>query len=107
MAVTAGFTHRDPSQAAIGFEAGGPLDLLPPDPVLAGFAQDAVEAGLGRLSDDELIGLLCGARRLSSWQSAIELAAVTELDARRLAQADRPGASSAPASTSATSWPPR
>src|SRR5262249_33762422 len=32
---------------------------------------------------DELIGLLGGARRLSSWSAELELAAVAELDARR------------------------
>jgi hypothetical protein len=69
------------------------LDLLAPDPVLAGFADDAVRDGLGRLSDDELVGLLAAARRLSSWQAATELAAVAELDARRLAAAERPGMS--------------
>src|ERR1022692_742452 len=56
------------SPCAAGFAAGGSLDLLTPDPVLAGFAQDAVDAGLGLISDDELVGLLCAARRLSSWQ---------------------------------------
>jgi hypothetical protein len=94
-AIAAGFTHRDPSPRAAGFAAGGPLDLLAPDPVLAGYAQDAFEAGLGTLGDDELVGLLCAARRLSSWQAAMELAAVTELDARRMARADRPGSSRA------------
>ena len=92
-AMAAGFTHRDPDPCAAGFAAGGPLDLLAPDPVLAGYAQDAFEAGLGTLGDDELIGLLCATRRLSSWQAAMELAAVTELDARRMAQAERPGSS--------------
>jgi hypothetical protein len=90
-AMAAGFTHRDPSPCATGFAAGGPLDLLAPDPVLAGYAQDAFEAGLGTLGDDELVGLLCAARRLSSWQAAMELAAVTELDSRRIARAGRPG----------------
>jgi hypothetical protein len=91
----AGFTHRDPAPGAAGFAAGGPLDLLAPDPVLAGFAQDAVDDGLGQLSDDELVGLLCAARRLSSWQAAVELAAVSELDSRRLAQSEQPRGSRA------------
>jgi len=89
----AGFTHRDRVPGAAGFAVGGPLDVLAPDPVLAGFAQDAVDGGLGTLSDDELVGLLGAARRLSSWQAAAELAAVAELDARRLAAAERPGMS--------------
>ncbi len=54
---------------------------------------EAFEAGLAGLSDDELVGLLCAARRLSSWQAGMELAAVGELDARRRAQAARPGSS--------------
>jgi hypothetical protein len=72
-----------PSAAGIGFAAGGPLDQMTPNPILAGFAADAFDDGLGRLSDDELMGLLTAARRLSSWQAWMELAAVTELDQRR------------------------
>src|SRR5215469_14269432 len=56
-----------------GFGSGGPLDLLPPDPVLAFAVAGAHEGGLGRLSDDELVGLLGAARRLSSWQAGAEL----------------------------------
>src|SRR5215467_7509696 len=55
-----------------GFAAGGVADELPPGPVLAGLADDAWAAGLGRLSDDELIGVLCAARRLASWSAALE-----------------------------------
>src|SRR5215467_7842924 len=69
----------------------GPLDALAPDPVLAGLVQDALDAGLERRSDDELVGLLRAARRLTSWQAGVELAVVGELDARRRAQAVRPG----------------
>jgi hypothetical protein len=74
-----------------GFAADGPLDSLSPGPALAGFTADAFENGLGKLSDDELVGVLLAARRLSSWQEALELTAVSELDARRLRQAARPG----------------
>ncbi len=88
--LAAGFTHDLPTEAAVGFAAGGALDLMVPDPVLAGFAADAYEAGLGQLSDDELIGMLCATRRLASWQTAMELSAVAELDARRQARAARP-----------------
>ncbi|HET9899022.1 MAG TPA: DUF222 domain-containing protein [Streptosporangiaceae bacterium] len=88
--LAAGFRRDGPAEAAVGFAAGGVLDLMAPDPVLAGFAADAHDAGLGRLSDDELVGLLCAARRLSSWQAAIELSAVAELDARRQARAAHP-----------------
>ena len=80
---------RLPRQAGdgCGFAAGGVADELPPGPVLAGFAGDAWAAGLGRLSDDELIGVLRAARRLTSWSAALELAAVTDLAARREAEA--------------------
>src|SRR5690348_1701376 len=53
-----------------GFAAGGVTDELSPGPVLAGFADDAWTAGLGRLSDDELIGVLRASRRLASWAAA-------------------------------------
>jgi hypothetical protein len=68
-----------------GFESGGPLDVLPPDPVLAFSAAGAYDGGLGGLSDDELVGLLGASRRLSSWQAAVELDVVAELDRRRAA----------------------
>src|SRR6266566_2767907 len=57
-----------------GFAAGGAADRLPPGSVLAGFAADAWAAGLGRISDDELIGVMRAARRLASWAAAMELA---------------------------------
>ena len=66
-----------------GFAAGGVADNLPPGTVLAGFAGDAWAAGLGRLNDDELIGVLRAARRLASWSAAMELAAVADLARRR------------------------
>ena len=71
-----------------GFAAGGVTDDLPPGPVLAGFADDAWTAGLGRLSDDELIGVLRASRRLASWAAAMELACVGDLWRRRTAEED-------------------
>lgn len=93
-AFAAGFTHRDaagwgPEYATgspSGFAAGGPADTLEPGPVLAGLAAQAWDGGLAALSDDELIGVMCAARRVCSWQTALEFAAVAELDARRMAQ---------------------
>ena len=76
-----------------GFAAGGPLDVLAPDEILAAVTAQACERGLDRLSDDELVGLLRAARRLSSWQAAVELRVVAELDARRQGPAGRPGSS--------------
>jgi hypothetical protein len=89
--IGAGFLRDLPGDCPRGFAVGGPLDQLAPDPVLAGFAEDAYLDGLGSLSDDELVGMLCATRRLSSWQAAMEFAAVAELGKRRAAQAGRPG----------------
>jgi hypothetical protein len=69
-----------------GFAAGGIADHLPPGHVLAGLAADKWAAGLDRLSDDELIGVLRAARRLASWAAAMELDAVTDLWRRRTAE---------------------
>src|SRR5215475_7595948 len=91
-AIVAGRLLRPPGDGpqpgdGCGFAAGGVADELPPGPALAGLAGDAWAAGLGRLSDDELIGVLRAARRLASWSAALELAAVTDLAARREAEA--------------------
>src|SRR5260370_12638647 len=74
-----------------GFAGGGVLDELEPGAVLAGFAQDARDAGFGELSDDELVGVLRAFRRLASWAAAGELAAVSDLSARRCRDAERIG----------------
>jgi len=68
------------------FAAGGAADGLAPGPVLAGFAADAWGIGLGRLTDDELVGLMRAARRLASWATAMELAAARDLWRRRHAE---------------------
>ena len=94
-AIGAGFTHRDRSETGLGFGAGGPLDELSPGAVLNVFAEDAYEDGLSKLSDDELVGFLCATRRLASRQEAMELAAVAEIDARRLRVATPPESSRA------------
>jgi hypothetical protein len=84
-AIGAGFTHREHRGGpGLGFAAGGPADLMDPGPVLAGCAARAREEGLAALSDDEVVGLLGAARRLASWAAALELAAVTDLDRRRV-----------------------
>jgi hypothetical protein len=71
-----------------GFAAGGAADNLPPGSVLAGLAGDRWAAGLGQLTDDELIGVLRAARRLASWAAAMELDAVADLWRRRAAEED-------------------
>ncbi len=85
-ALPAGLLPRDCGDGP-GFAAGGVADRLAPDVALAGFARDAWMDGLDRLSDDELIGVFRAWRRLNSWTAAGELAAVTELMDRRMAQA--------------------
>ncbi|HEX6932907.1 MAG TPA: hypothetical protein VF162_12235, partial [Streptosporangiaceae bacterium] len=55
------------------FTAGGPVEAIPPGGTLAGLSQYAFGDGLAGLSDDALVGLLHAARRLSAWQSGIEL----------------------------------
>ena len=84
-ALAAGFLHADGGDGR-GFAAGGALDMMQPGPTLAGFADDAWTDGLDRLSDDELIGALCGWRRLASWSAAGEVAAVNALASRRAAE---------------------
>ena len=68
------------------FAVGGVADGLRPGPALAGFAADAWSIGLGRLTDDELIGVMRAARRLASWAAAMELAAAGDLWRRRCAE---------------------
>src|SRR5262249_57107016 len=65
---------------------GGLADERAPGPALAGLASEAATAGLGRCSDDELIGVLRAGRRLASWSASVELSAAGELMARRVAQ---------------------
>ena len=89
--LAAGFTHDDHVAGARGFAAGGQLDQLEPGPALAGFAAGAWDDGLAVLSDDELIGVLSAARRLTSWAAAMELTAVAGLGSRRAADARAAG----------------
>jgi hypothetical protein len=67
----------------VAFAAGGVADGLPPGVALAGFVSDVWAAGLDRITDDQLIGVLQAWRRLTSWTAAGELAAVAELNRRR------------------------
>lgn len=77
------------------FTDGDPSDVLGPGPLLAMLSDQAFAHGLAGLSDDALVGLLRSSRRLAAWQDGVELAAVAELDARRMAAAARPGLSRA------------
>ncbi|HEY7146100.1 MAG TPA: hypothetical protein VH637_17820 [Streptosporangiaceae bacterium] len=75
--------HRGPPDGDGDFADGGAASRMAPGPQLASRAERAWSGGLGRLDDDQLIGLLCGFRRLASWAAAGELAVVAELAARR------------------------
>jgi hypothetical protein len=81
----AGFWDRGDGDGC-GFASGGAADRLEPGAALAGLAGRAWDEGLDRLSDDELIGVLRAARRLTSWSAAMELAVANHLMTRRLAE---------------------
>jgi len=81
----AGLLPRDCGDGA-GFASGGVGDRLAPGMPLAGFVSDIWDAGLDRITDDEFIGVLRAWRRLTSWATAGELAAVAELNRRRTAE---------------------
>jgi hypothetical protein len=88
----AGFVHNVPGEPGYGFASGGLLDRMLPGRELAAFTGTALGDGLDRLSDYELIGFLCAARRNTSWQQAAQLTAVANLDARRADADGAPGA---------------
>jgi hypothetical protein len=77
-----------PSGRGTGFAAGGALDRMPPGAELAWHAEAFWDRGLDQLSDDELVGLLGGWRRLASRATAAEAACISELGRRRAAQAE-------------------
>ena len=93
--IPAGFLHHlHAGPSGTGFAAGGVLDTLPPGPWLADALTTATATaggGHGGLGESELIGVLCGWRRIASWAAAGEAAAVVTL-ARRRAAADAAGA---------------
>jgi hypothetical protein len=102
--IPAGFLHHlagGPSGA--GFAAGGVLDTLAPGPWLADAlatatatadgTATAATGGHAGLGESELIGVLCGWRRIASWAAAGEAAAVVTLARRRAAADTGPGSS--------------
>src|SRR3984885_8840980 len=76
---------------ARGFAAGGGLDQMLPGAELGCYLAAARRAGFGRLSDYELCGVIAAYRRQASCDTAGELAAIAELDARRAGPGGRPG----------------
>jgi hypothetical protein len=81
--------HDGQGPGGPGFASGTTLDGLEPGPVLVAELDDTWEAGLGRLSDDELAGVALAWRRCESRAAAGLLAAVGELSRRRTAGGDR------------------
>jgi hypothetical protein len=63
--------------AGAGFEQGEAADVMPPGPVLAALAGQAV-AEAGSLSDDALLGVISAARRLQAYHEHLELAGIAE-----------------------------
>jgi hypothetical protein len=73
---------------------GGAVPGTVPGPGLAqalAATADGDGAGLGRLSDDELIEVIAGGRRMSSWSAWLELAAMAEYGSRHPAGKGEPG----------------
>ncbi|HSR84195.1 MAG TPA: hypothetical protein VLM11_08450, partial [Streptosporangiaceae bacterium] len=95
-AIPAGFLHHDRGgPSGLGFASGGVLDGMEPGPWLAKALDTATETAEGhrRLGESELIGVLCGWRRIAAWAAAGEAAAVQALARRRADASAAPGSS--------------
>jgi hypothetical protein len=79
--------HDGQGPGGPGFGSGTILDGLEPGPVLVAALDETWDAGLARLSDDELAGVALAWRRCESRAAAGLLAAVGELSRRRTAAA--------------------
>jgi hypothetical protein len=69
-----------------GFAQGGQADTMSPGPLLGMVLHTVIGedgAGLPGLSDDQLIGVLSGGRRMEAWTAWVQLAAMRELARRR------------------------
>jgi hypothetical protein len=80
--------HDQGGPGGPGFASGSVLDRLAAGPVLAAAADDAWQAGLGGLPDDELAGLMLAWRRCESRAAAGLLAGTAELAKRRAGHGD-------------------
>jgi hypothetical protein len=92
-----GFTHHDDAgRYGCGFASGGANDTALPGPGLARALRAAAGSPLtgggrhGELGESELIGVLCGWRKLAGWAQAGEAAAAHALARRRIEQARDP-----------------
>src|SRR5215469_8616929 len=81
--------HDGQGPGGPGFGSGTTLDGLEPGPVLVAALDETWDAGLARLSDDELAGVALAWRRCESRAAAGLLAAVGELSRRRTASGNR------------------
>ena len=75
--------HDGSGPGGSGFADGSVLDQLEPGPVLAAALDEAWQAGLAGLSDDEVAGMTLAWQRLESRSAAGMLAAAAELARRR------------------------
>ena len=69
-----------------GFAQNGQADTMVPGPLLGTVLHTVIGedgAGLPGLSDDQLIGVLSGGRRMEAWTAWVQLAAMRELARRR------------------------
>jgi hypothetical protein len=69
-----------------GFAQNGQADTMTPGPLLGMVLHTVIGedgAGLPGLSDDQLIGVLSGSRRMEAWTAWVQLAAMRELARRR------------------------
>src|SRR5580693_2629327 len=69
-----------------GFAQDGRADTMAPGPLLGMVLHTVIGedgAGLPGLSDDQLIGVLSGGRRMEAWTAWVQLAAMRELARRR------------------------
>ena len=69
-----------------GFAQNGQADTMAPGPLLGTVLHTVIGedgAGLPGLSDDQLIGVLSGGRRMEAWTAWVQLAAMRELARRR------------------------
>ena len=82
------FDHDGQGPGGPGFSSGSVLDGLEPGSVLSGALDDAWQAGLAGLSDDEVAGVTLAGGRQESQGAALRLAGTAELARRREASGD-------------------
>ncbi len=79
------------TRSAAGFVHGGTADTMAPGSLLVALADHAWQNGLGILDDDQLTGVLQAWQRIAARAAAGQFAAISELAARREAEAQASG----------------